>query len=85
MTQAINEHTPPAAPPKSSHLRDATDAAMHLRDAVTALALMVRDPWDNAATADRTRNALDWIAERMDLDCDVLHDALDELAAEARS
>lgn len=60
-------------------LEGAITAAMRLQDAISAVALLVHHCWNDGVTADRARNALDWIASAMDADCDTLCRALDTL------
>lgn len=52
-------------------------AAGRLRDGIAALDLTTRNPWDN--DADKARNAIAWIADKLDLDCETLVDTLDQI------
>lgn len=60
-------------------LAAANDSATRLRDAISATWLIVRDCWHGAGTADKARNALDWITGQMDDECDALDEALEKL------
>lgn len=62
--------------PTSLYEQDAEDAAGRLRDGIAALDLITRNPWD--ANADKARNAVAWIADKLDLDVETLIDTLDQ-------
>ena len=55
-----------------------SNKACNLRDAVYAIQIMVQHPWDGVE-ADRARNALQWITNKMEDDADELNDQLDDL------
>ncbi|WP_234731211.1 hypothetical protein [Acidocella facilis] len=65
-------------------LKEAISATCRLRDAISAIALIVRDPW-KGTDADRARNSLQWLSDVMDAEADRLADAVDDLAREAQA
>jgi hypothetical protein len=56
----------------------ALDSAIHLRDAVYALRLIVANTWEGRYSADTARDAIDWLFKKMEEECDALHDVLED-------
>lgn len=75
--------TATASSAKENPLVIATTAAMGLRDGITAISSLVYDCWRDGVSADRARHAIDWLADKMDDDCDKLHEALDNITPPA--
>lgn len=63
--------------PTSINVEEATAAANRLRDGIAVLDLITVHPWDG--DGDRARNAISWVADKLDLDIGALEDSLDRV------
>lgn len=84
MPETTTETTTPGQAVKTP-LYLAQDAASKLRDGINAIALLVYDTWNNPIHADRARNSMQWIAEKMGDDFRDLDEALDNIVPPAEA
>lgn len=75
----MNTPAPAAAPAPVALIDDAIAHGYDLRSAITLLRLAVADVWQSPQEADRARNAIDWLANRMEDSADALLGVLDRI------